>query len=287
MNLPHPAGSYHEAASVWKEDPAIRSQTIASSFLNCLRVPRKTFGTLTGILPQMSYSCLPSWVLPHRFSHQHHHYDMTWRPKTLSFHPNTCKSLSSRRMARLLPAASLPDRMADDNCWYLVPQPTHENLRSDKIYKRCTEYLSKGCLGFNGYFRIICLWGGEEVFIREEAARGQMFKTWRENNPVALVNFRQRASKAGYWDPIKNDLRHTIFYYGQYFQRVDFDKAYEVFARNPQPEHAKSRTWFCLEDRVASAEPWTAHVVGLGAGLDSETVNSEVDDRPPGFDLRA
>ncbi|KAL4414999.1 hypothetical protein CABS03_02206 [Colletotrichum abscissum] len=98
-----------------------------------------------------------------------------------------------------------------------------------------------------------------------------MFKTWRENNPVAVVNFRQRASKTGYWDPIRNDLGHTIFYYGQFFQRVDFNKAYEVFARNPQPEYAKSRTLFCLGDRAVPAEPWTAHVVGLGEELDLET----------------
>ncbi|KAK1728607.1 hypothetical protein CaCOL14_000186 [Colletotrichum acutatum] len=177
--------------------------------------------------------------------------------------------------------------MADDNCWYLVPQPTHENLHFDKIYESCTDSLNKGCLDFPGYFRIVCLLGGEEVFIGEEAAQGQMFKAWRKNNPVAVVNFRQRASKVGDWDPIRNDLGHTIFYYGQFFQRVDYNKAYEVFARNPQPEHAKSRTLFCLGDRAVPAEPWTAHVVGLGEGLDSETVDSVVDDRPPGFDLKA
>ncbi|KAK1462003.1 hypothetical protein CCUS01_01593 [Colletotrichum cuscutae] len=101
-----------------------------------------------------------------------------------------------------------------------------------------------------------------------------MFKPWRENNPVTVVNFRQRASKAGYWDPIRNDLGHTIstlFYYGQFFQLADFNKAYEVFAHNPQPEHAKSRTLFCLGNPAVPAELWTAHVVGLGEGLDSET----------------
>ncbi|KXH40870.1 hypothetical protein CSIM01_08357 [Colletotrichum simmondsii] len=81
-----------------------------------------------------------------------------------------------------------------------------------------------------------------------------MFKTWRKNDPVTVVNFRHWASKAGYWDPIRNDLGHTIFHYGQFFQRVDFNKAYEVFARNPQPEHAKSRTLFCLRDRAETCQ---------------------------------
>ncbi|KAK1634428.1 hypothetical protein BDP81DRAFT_396398 [Colletotrichum phormii] len=177
--------------------------------------------------------------------------------------------------------------MADNNYWYLVPQPTHHILTYDKIYQRCTANLSNGFLDFRGYFRVICLWGGEARFIQEEHATGQLFRAWRKNNPAAVFDFRQRAIKAGYWDPITNDLRRTIFYYGQYFQRVSLYQAVEVFSHNPQPEHAKkAHTLPFAEKWPASRELWTA-TGGLGLGRNLETTKSGIDDRPVSFDSKA
>ncbi|KAK1689205.1 hypothetical protein BDP55DRAFT_712935 [Colletotrichum godetiae] len=177
--------------------------------------------------------------------------------------------------------------MADNNHWYLVPQPTRHILTDDKIYQRCTANLSNGFLDFRGYFRVICLWGGEARFIQEEHVTGQLFRAWRKNNPAALFDFRQRAIKAGYWDPITNDLRRTIFYYGQYFQRVSLYQAVEVFSHNPQPEHAKkAHTLPFAEKWPASRELWTA-TGGLGLGRNLETTKSGIDDRPLFDDVHA
>ncbi|OHE91314.1 hypothetical protein CORC01_13387 [Colletotrichum orchidophilum] len=174
--------------------------------------------------------------------------------------------------------------MAAGDRWYLVPQPTDFTLVLDRIYRRGIKYSSSNLLRltFDGYFRILCLWDGEERFIREEPAESQSFRTWRKNNPNWVEEFRMRACKAGYWNPIRNDLRHTIFYDGQYFKPVNGNEAAEAFSRNPQPDHAKLHATPSLEWPLCQT-PW---VPPLGRDVLVSTINPHLNDPPPDFDQK-
>ncbi|KAI3535809.1 hypothetical protein CSPX01_11147 [Colletotrichum filicis] len=155
--------------------------------------------------------------------------------------------------------------------WYLVPNTTHKHPSKDYEFRRYfySAYANgrrPDDLEFRGYFRALCIYGGEESFIRATKSGKRVGEILRENETFAN-RLRSQAIDRGYTQPDTNTIRFTIFWSRDTFDTTT-DEAYarRIFSENPQPPHVFKRGRLSLP----ISEKWDRATIPWSPALPSD-----------------
>ncbi|KAK0371070.1 hypothetical protein CLIM01_11584 [Colletotrichum limetticola] len=150
--------------------------------------------------------------------------------------------------------------MSSPRIFYLVPNITDNHRSRDYLFrKHCYSAYQAGRqpndLRFDGYFRAICIYSGEESLNKTLKSGKKVYQTLLQYPDLAR-RLRDLAITKGYLRPQENTFPTTIFWNQATFsQTTDEGEARKIFRLNPQPPVARHNIPFA-EDWPKCPDRW-------------------------------
>ncbi|KAL0941117.1 uncharacterized protein CTRU02_203880 [Colletotrichum truncatum] len=134
-------------------------------------------------------------------------------------------------------------------------------FRND-FYHHFSKGRSGETLSFEGYFRAVTIYGGEQRLLAKTKSVANLFVALRQRN-LALINGFHREARSKGFGPSSESLKRTIFWDKPFFEYTEDDiLAKRTFLENPQPPFAaKARTLPYQFHWPVCTQPWTPAAV--------------------------